>query len=180
MSLIEQRTAIVAAVKAAIPELVECQSHGGRFALEDLKKIAQRTPAVRVGCLGIRDMVSDGGGAIDVTAIWGIFVITTDKPMLPRDAGALILVGAIAAVVPDNLWDGTATGYPEGSRGDNLYSGQLESIGVALWAITWQQKITLGGLDPAGLDDFITFNAAYDFAPADGAADAQDTITLDQ
>lgn len=177
MSLIEQRTAIVAAVKAVCPELVDCQSHGGRFTLDDFKRIAQRTPTVRVGCLGIRDMVNDGAGGIDATATWGIFVITTDKPQLPRDGGALILVNAIATIIPDNLWNNTATGYPEGTRGDNLFSSQLEGIGVALWAITWQQKLTLGGLDPAGLDDFITFNAAYNLT---GTADAQDTITLEQ
>jgi len=180
MSLLTQRTAIVAAVKTALPAVIDCESHGGRFTPEDLKRIAQRTPAIRVGCLGIRSMESDGAGSFDVIVVWGIFVITADKPQLPRDAGALTLVAAIVQLVPDNIWNDTASGYPENSRADNLYSGQLESVGVALWAITWQQKITLGGTDAGALDDFITFNATYDLAPPDGQTDAQDSVTLEQ
>lgn len=180
MKLLAQRTAIVAALEDALPKTVDCNSHGGRFSVDDLKRIAQRTPAVRVGCLAIRDMVSDNAGGIDITVVWGVFVITTDTPQFSRDAAALILVAAIAALVPDNRWAAIASDNPAAARGDNLYSGQLENVGVALWAITWQQQLTLDKQDLANLDAFQTLHVDFNLAPKDDSIDGQTDIDLPQ
>lgn len=182
MSLLDLRTAIVDEVRSGLADLIRdnCLPHGGRFDKGEIRRLALKSPAVLIACLGLVNAESDGAGAVNATAAWGAFVVTTDKPQLPRDAGALVIVSALTRVVTDNRWGREDTGYPGKLRGDNLYSGQADGAGVALWAVTWQQTITLGALDESTLDLFATFHADWDLAPADGAIDARDHVTLEQ
>lgn len=179
MTPLELRSAIIAEVREKVSVLQEnCQAHGGRFDKGEIRRVAIKSPVVLIACLGLLGAESDGCGEVDAVFQWGAFVVTTDKPQLPRDAGALAIVTALANIIPGNRW-GAAASEPERIRGDNLFSGQLEGAGVALWAITWQQKLTLGGLEEATLDDFLVFHADYDLAPPDGQIDAVDDVQID-
>lgn len=63
---------------------------------------------------------------------------------------------------------------------DNLFTGELDRQGAAVYAATFSLPITFAPtLDPATLDDFLTFHADYDLAPTDTAIDATDTVTLE-
>ena len=45
---------------------------------------------------------------------------------------------------------------PANIKAQNLYSGTIDKTGVAMWAITWIQKIRLGEtFDMGELDDFL-------------------------
>ena len=180
MSLIDQREAIINAAKDNLGALSgNCQSFGGRFAAAEIKRYALQSPAILVACLGIPEIRDDEHGAIDLITQWGTFVICTDKPQLPRDAGALAIVTALLPIFRGRtIAADENVGYPEKVRGENLFSGAIEGQGIALWAITWQQKITITDFDPSGLDDFLLFHADYDLAPPDGAIDAADNINL--
>lgn len=180
MSILELRDEITAGILAEIPTLGSCQTFGGRLAQGDIKRFALKSPAVLVACLGITSIQDDGGGAIESVCTWGAFVVTTDKPQLPRDTGALAIVESLATLIPNNYWDDNASGIPERIKGDNLYNGSIDGAGVALWVVTWQQKATMGGLDMADLDDFLLLHADYDLAPPDGAIEVSDDINLPQ
>jgi hypothetical protein len=180
VSILELRDEITAGILAGIPTLGSCQTFGGRLAQGDIKRFAMKSPAVLVACLGIPSIQDDGGGEIDAVCTWGAFVVTTDRPQLPRDTGALAIVAALATLIPNNYWDGKATGIPEKIKGDNLYNGSIDGAGVALWVVTWQQKTTLGGLDMGDLDDFLLLHADYDLAPPDGVIEALDDINVPQ
>lgn len=181
MSLIDFRASIIGHLKDTAVGITEnCAPHGGRFTQAELKRLAVKTPAILVACLGLVDIEDNTGGSVDVMASWGAFVVTADRPGVSRDAGALAILTALTQKVPGNKWGRGDVGYPERVRADNLYSGQVEAAGVAMWAVTWQQGITLGGLDASTLDIFATLHADYDLAQPDGQIDASDTVTLPQ
>lgn len=178
MSLLDLRTAITAKLDAALPN-IDVKSHGGRFTLQDLQRIATQAPAVRVGCLGVIK-AELSGSSVTVTATWGAFALAKDKHQLPRDAGALIMAAQILSIIPENNWGIDDAGLPDKIRGDNVYSGKLDAKGVALWAVTWTQSTEIETLDFESLHDFATFAADYDLDPADGETDASDSVPLDQ
>lgn len=103
--------------------------------------------------------------------------------VVESDQDAEDLLDALALEVeqlllPDPSWGGLAddslftkaeTFLVEGGRSD-----------YACHAMTWRAEYQSrpGLLDEAALDDFATADVTYDLAPPDGAADAEDTITL--
>ena len=47
------RDAIVAAIKAALPDLYTCEAHGGRFDLNELTRWSRKAPAVLVAAVSV-------------------------------------------------------------------------------------------------------------------------------
>ncbi len=181
MTLHDLRTAIIAALAAGFPAGTAVDEYGGRLTPEEIKRIAAQAPAVKVAILGVDEAKDTPSGRVEVTAVCGAFLITKSKPGSPRDAAALILVSGALALIPGNLWGLEDTQIPQAVRAQNLFSGELDKTAVALWGITWRQEISVGGIDEATLDDFITFHATWDMAPPDAQTDAEDNLTdLDQ
>lgn len=180
MSLITLRDAIAAELAAAIPELKTCEGHGGRFDLQELRRVAAKAPAVFVACLGFGDAEEEGDTTAELS--WAAYVVTKDAPGKPRDEAALAIAQALAVHIPGNRWGlDDAEGRPEGIRGQNLYSDRLDKQGVAMWAISWRQRMNLGGaVDSAELAAFVTFHAEHSMAPGDGEPAATDEVTLPQ
>jgi len=181
VDLLTIRTAIVEQLQQRLAP-VKVASHGGRFSLKDIQRIAAQTPAVRVGCLGVRG-VETSGGRVTVTAVFGAFVITTDKGQSKRDAAGLLLTGQVLACIPGNDFGIEQAEHPVETsiKADNLYSGQLEGKGIALWACTWQQQLEIEALDFDSLADFVTYAQQIDLDPnQDGEPSASDTLTMEQ
>lgn len=182
MSLLTLRQAIVDDLKANVPNLKTCEGHGGRFDATELKRVAMRAPAVFVACLGLAD-VEEGHDGVAGTLTWGAFVVTRDTPGSSRDQAALAVLQAILVRLPGNRWGlDQAEGRPERVSAQNLYSATVDRLGVALWAVSWRQRMVIGGeLDPAMLDVFATFDARYDLDTSqDGEPVAEDTVTMPQ
>ena len=60
----------------------------------------------------------------------------------------------------------------------NLFTDGADFRGVALYGATFTLPLAFPPvLDASALDDFTTFGAAYDLAPPDGKADAEDQVT---
>lgn len=181
MNLLDMRTAIIDDFKTNLADIRDnCLPYGGKFGKDDVKRYAMKSPAVLVSCLGLVEAKADGCGSVDAVFAWGSFIITTDKQGLLRDVGALAILTAITGRIPDNKWGLADVGYPEQVRGENLYSGEIDKVGVALWGVTWRQSMTLGGLDETTLDIFAQFHADWDIAPKDGVIAASDDVTLPQ
>ncbi len=145
MILVDLRAAIVAAIHARLPKL-DCQSHPGRFDLAEIKRIAAKAPAVRVALLGLPSADAAGSGERDQEVRCAAFVLTTDKPPLPRDEAAINLVEALLLFVPGQRWGKPGVhAVGEGQvKAENLYSSGLDGKGLALWAVTWSQKVRMG------------------------------------
>lgn len=119
---------------------------GGAFDANELRRHAVDCPAVVVSCLGFHTYArykSDWS----VKAQLAAYVITRDAPPAPsRDLAALSLVTAVYRAVPKSLWGAPAVfDLPEEAslEATNLYSGDLDSTAVALWAVTWRQTLRL-------------------------------------
>jgi hypothetical protein len=177
MNAIEHRQAIIDGITEALPGLVEVAAHGGRFTLNEVRAIAQKSPAARVACHAVSD-VELGSSGLEAVLVWSCTIITTDKPGLIRDDQAFALAASLIKPIAEQSW-GAAIRAAERVRGANLYSRQLSDIGVAMWNISWSQLAELNAIDPGDLDDLLRVSVEYDLAPIDGNIDARDQIDLD-
>ena len=180
MSLLDVRASIVTALTAALPAGTSVQAHRGRFdSAAEIQKFAAKAPAVLVACVraGLR---GPGQGLAQMPASWAIYVITRDIPQMPRDAGAIALVEALMLQVSGNCWGRTDISAPSDVQAQNLYAGSIDTLGVALWAVTFEQLVTDPMVDATTLNDFVTFHQDIDMAPADGQIDITETDTLPQ
>lgn len=183
MSLVDVRSAIVATLAAALPAGTSVEAHRGRFdSAAEIQRFATKAPAVLVACVRSQ-VLNPGSGLLVVRASWALFVITRDRPQLPRDTGALALTEALLLTVGGNSWGRSDVGEPTDLEATNLYAGTVDNLGVALWAVTFEQLITDPVLDAATLTamaGFVTFHEDIEMNPASGVIDITQTDTLPQ
>jgi hypothetical protein len=161
VSLVSLRDGALAAIQAALPPNVNLEAHGGRFDLEELKRMAAKAPCVRLAVLGVDDAQQTRSGEAELLARLGAFVVAKAAPGLTRDRAALAIVDTILGVVPGNRFSLDATQPAGDVRADNLYSGDVDQAGVAMWAVSWHQKVFEGGVDTSTLAVFQTLDAKY-------------------
>ena len=145
MKLNELRQGIVDVITAANPTIKTVETRPGKFDITDLKRIgAGKIPAALVSILGLPKVTrtATDENALDVRL--AVFIITKDKGAQNKDAAALDIVEDLLARIPDNRFGVQAVGVPESVKADNLYSGNLDKTGVAIWAITWSQSVRIG------------------------------------
>lgn len=182
MTLDDVRTAIIDTLKndAALKSLsVDVRPHRGDFTYENLKGIAARPMTCLVSFLGVKEADLQAG-EVRCRCQFGAFVVTTDRPKVPRDSAALVIVTRLLMAVPGNLW-GLDISAPENVAADNLYPAGDDQA-LALWAVTWEQPVAFDVTDlndDSILDDFLRFHADWDLGPEpDGQYEASDDVTL--
>ena len=137
---------IRAGLRPLLPERVALHIGGGSFNANELRRHANQAPAVVLTCLALGDYRSPGP-VWTADASLAAYIITRDAPPGPdRHRQALTLTSALfAALTGDSRVWGNPEGYdpPSGDSlaGTNLYSGDLDSIATALWAVTWFQRL---------------------------------------
>ena len=180
MSVLAVRQSIVNALITALPNGTQVQAHGGRFdSVEEIKRYITKGPAVLVSCMRV-PISNPGSGRLMLPCGWAIFVITKDLPQLPRDQGAIALAEAVVLQVSGNLWGRSDVMAPFNIDSRNLYSAKVDTLGVALWGITFTQAVTDLTVDESTLNNFVTFHEDIDMAPADGQVDITQTTPLPQ
>lgn len=118
----------------------------GRMTEAEIKRMAVRTPAIRVAVLGLPSGEDAGNGEVDRMVAFTAYVLTTDKPKLPRDDAALAMVENLMLRLPGQRWD-SPDAYPVRAHAvtaENLYSATLGNVGVTLWAVVWRQQVRMG------------------------------------
>lgn len=169
-------SAVVSAIKAwfkpgdaARPALVSCESHPGRFDEAELRRFATAAPAIRVACLGFADLGANASCQSNVMLQMGVFVITRNQPGETRDAVALNLLRGLSRLVPQNRWGLNFTHDPEHIRAQNLYGATINQQGVSLWALSWEQLLSIGEPDmfswDTGIDGEIPSRVWAGFEP---------------
>jgi hypothetical protein len=144
MSIMTLLNAIKMAIHTALPELRRCEVHGGRFDLAELKRVATQTPAVFVSLLATPSLETPGTGEHDIELSIAIYVVTSDKVSLPRVVSVVNLTQALLMLIDLNKWGLVKVGLPADINSQNLYSGDVDKHGIAMWAISFKQKIRLG------------------------------------
>ncbi|BCS94613.1 hypothetical protein DSLASN_02450 [Desulfoluna limicola] len=144
MSLNDLLKAVCAEFKSHFPSLRTCEPHGGRFDLQELKRISTKAPAVFVAILGTGKVKEVGSGEVDIPVSLAAFVVTKTEGKLPCAESALNVAEGLLTRIPGSNWacDGVFGADPATAK--NLYSGTIASKGVAMWAVTWTQKVRMG------------------------------------
>jgi hypothetical protein len=178
MSLVGLRSAVVASLGTNVPAFHTAQAHGGRFNRGEITRLALQSPGVFVAVMG--GPITREGGSVVCAAELVAYVITGGTSIEKRDEAALVLAEEVARQVANNAWAYTGSRAPSNISTANLYSGDVDKLGVALWSVAWTQLIDLITEDDTlTLDDFERLYVDYDLAPKDETIDAQDIVTLE-
>ncbi|MDH5525217.1 MAG: hypothetical protein OEY01_14670 [Desulfobulbaceae bacterium] len=176
------RAAVLASIKTQMGSAVkDCDTHQGRFNLDELKRLSVKAPAMRVAILGVPKISSTNAAKRDLVMPMACFVITRDAKQLPRDVAMLNLVETLLIHIDSNTWGLDYAKKPLELRGENLFSGAVAKGGIDLWAVTWKQtlRIPADGIAPNDPDLTAIGLAYYLQDPVDDdVADASDELTL--
>lgn len=178
MSLNDYREAVATDLRAVLPASVHVETHGGRFDEGEIKRVGGKAPAVFVAVLDVAD-IEAGNGAILGDVTMGAFVATKDAPAMRRDEAALALAVVVTRRVALAEWPAEHT--PQRVAARNLFSASQDRTGLALWAVSWRQRVAIAPLedqDPATLDEFLLCHV--DTRLVEGAPVATDDINLPQ
>jgi len=161
-SVIEVRDAIVSGLEAKLTELAgRVEAHDGEIDVAAVKRYFTHGIHARVAVLGSSRLERKGTMHVPYRhALFGIYVGAAGKAVPATSSGdvAMALVERIEAVVEAERWSDTASGSAQRVRSRNLFSGQLDALGLSLWAITFEQSYELTALaaDNATLDRLLS------------------------
>ncbi|MEZ8630275.1 hypothetical protein [Vibrio splendidus] len=163
-----------------IEKIQTVERHIGRFdKADDIKRwMSNRDGGVRIAALRVPQYETVGNrliGNVNLVA----YVFTTDQFGYEKDLRAEVVAGKLVRELVDRSALPTAYGRVENVRSDNLYSGEIDKLGIAIWSVTWSQQWYLDEeIDLSTLDDFITFGLKGEIA--DGAPTIDGEVQLPQ
>ncbi|WP_417880322.1 hypothetical protein [Vibrio sp.] len=163
-----------------IDKIQTVERHIGRFDKpEDVKRwLSNRDGSVRITALRVTEYENTAGslsGKVNFVA----YIFTTDQYGYEKDQRCEVIAGQLVQAIMQFGALPTANGGVESVRSDNLYSGSIDELGIAIWSVTWSQWWQLDvPLDPETLDDFITFGLKGDMG--DGSPPIEGEVTLPQ
>ncbi len=177
MSIGGLTSAIVSSLDTEIAALRSVKTHGGQFNVQELRRVAVYAPAALV-TVSNGDVTRHAGSTGVGTLTIDVFVVTGGTSAVGRDDGALLLVQSIVGLAVRNDWAYADAGPPKAIKFRNLYSGQLDSKGVALWAVRWQQDVEIDAPTIDDLDELRSLYINTDLADKDGVVEDQQIIQL--
>ena len=143
MTLTTLSKAICKEFKDYFPKLVICKPHGGPLDKEELTQITTQVPAIYVAVLGTEKGNPKGGGQTGTSVNLKAFVVTKDKPDLPKEEAALNIVEGLLERIPGSNWGCKEVESAKPAAAKNLYS-DARKLEVALWSVSWSQTVCLG------------------------------------
>jgi len=135
------RGAIVTALKTRYPTLT-VEAHGGSFTERELPLLLAKAPAILVACTGGANLTAAGPDRWKGDLRWALYVFGADTATTERDVLALDTVFNLLTWLPEQKWElGNDARLPERNTitADNLYTGQVNILRVAVWGLTWTQ-----------------------------------------
>ena len=132
---------ITTGIKQALDPSIDVDQHPGRFTEAELGTLVLKKRAVRVAIEAVPQVSVNGPGAIQAQLLMSAFVICGDSAVAPRHQAALTIVHQLLGHIPHQRW-GTQylrPALPASLTVDNLYNGEIDRKGIALWGVAWQQ-----------------------------------------
>lgn len=173
--LLQLRDAIIAKIKAALPDF-GVEGHFGRFNGAELSKFLVAAPAVRVAILGLSDS-SDGVEEedLDTVARVGVYIVTKDGVLkASRDASVCAASEKVVMLAKGQRWGLSFCRAALPATAQNLYSEDTLNKGVALWAIDIRQPLVLSAPEGEAGDPLTELYIGL--APNIGAAHVDDYV----
>jgi len=132
------RAAVVATIRASMPELRQAEEQFGRFDLSELERTMLPAPAVRVAIIKARAR-NQPPAAIEADLSCAAFVITDGRD---RDRhGWAIAEGIVTILHSGQLFGLTRLGAPSNVEIQPLVSLQLRQRGASIMAVEWRQEL---------------------------------------
>lgn len=132
------RTAVVAVLKATVPDVVSVEPQFGRFNLDELERTSIKCPTIRVAVLTAKVPPAASGqqtGALSCAA----FIVTDGKD---RDEKAWLLAEAVATKLhAGQMWGLIKLSTPEKPSIQPVISASVKDRGVVIIAVEWNQDI---------------------------------------
>ncbi len=118
-------------------------SHPGRFTETELSRLLTKKTAVRIAIENTQRITVTGQGLREARLLMAAYVICSDTTATPRNESALALTEAIVSLLPFNRFgaDNLKPVEPGTISADNLYSGEVDRQGIALWGVSWEQVV---------------------------------------
>jgi hypothetical protein len=125
------------------PELKTCEIHDGRFDVAELKRVSTKTPAMHISVLTIPKSGANATEEVNSMLNLVIYIITSDQHKLTKGEAARNLVETLLPIISHQRWGEVGVGEAISINAQNLFNSTANK-GIALWAVTWKQDITLG------------------------------------
>lgn len=138
-TLVDFQTTLLSGLTAVLPCPVKAV--GGAFGADELRRHVTTSPCVLLAVLRVTNYEPRTLGWLAEAACVA-YVVTRDSPTATRDAQALTLVSLLLTELASANYGTTARLVkPTDITADNLYSGTLDSVAVALWGVTWNARL---------------------------------------
>lgn len=135
------QAAVVAGLAARYTDF-SVELHGGNFTERELPFLLGKAPVILASCVRVTDFRTLGPDGWEGVLQWAVAVLATDTASTPRAAWALDTVFDLLRWVPDQRWGLEQANLPEPdsmTTADNLYTGHVNNLRVALWGTGWKQ-----------------------------------------
>jgi len=134
---------IVAALAARYPAF-KVEAHGGNFTEREVPLLLKQAPALLVACVTVPGLTPAGVDKWRSTLRWAVFVFGSDTATAERDDVALDTVFDLLLWLPGQRWGLPEARVPNQNsfNADNLYTGSLNNLRIALWGLRWEQTFT--------------------------------------
>ncbi len=162
---------------------VRVASHSGDFTPDSIARLAVKTPALIVSCLGVSDVTASPQGLDVLMRMSAFLVVGSDRDKegkkVDRDLTVLALASSVLGFLDQAKDFPACFDPPENIEADNLFSPKAN---LALWAVTWDQPVHLGASASLAslLGEFLQAGVVWDTAPPDGVPEAVDDFKVYQ
>ncbi|HEY1136574.1 MAG TPA: phage protein Gp37 [Xanthomonadaceae bacterium] len=151
-----------------------------------IKRMYVGTPGVFLSW-GVQRGQRSTDSTAELIVLWEFDIVTSHEGKeAPRRRGDARAIGAyeiVERLIPLlHGWTVPNEGSLQIETAENKFSAENERNGLTVYGALFSMPMTMddGEETPSDLDDFITFHADWDLAPADGQLEAQDHVTLPQ
>lgn len=150
MNIDRLQDAQVTEAKKLLEDLRTCRKHAGRISIEELASVSVASPALLIAFLGTDKIEENGTEEMIAPCRFAAYVVTEDSKGLSRDTAAKNIVEALLVWLPNQRFGApqldppVSCATPEQVAATNLYDGNVRGKAVALWAVSWLQRVTVG------------------------------------
>lgn len=166
-----------------LEKVTSIERHKKRFdSVQDIKKEVSGTGCIRVTAIKVSNVRRDAGYTVGLVS-YVAFVMCNDQYGSNRDLRAEVIASRLGAEILNPSFSkalgDVAHKAIESADWQPLNTTALDDIGIAMWAINWQQECRLNAkVDINKLDDFLTCGLTAE--TADGAPSIQAEFKLQQ
>jgi hypothetical protein len=126
--------------------------HPGIFDAQEMSRAIVQAPALLLACAGLMEADDLEGDQYEYSAALALYLPVRDEPGRPRTDSVLDdLVWPLLGYIPGREFGSPWSGPAGSPVARNLYSTTIDSRGVALWSVEWDQSIFLPRLPQPGI-----------------------------